>query len=112
MGYNKDVFENYKATKKDLEAIEDGIGAVWRKELDFIFKKKEVFDRTSIISFDSQFIYLWSKHKFSGLKREPTHSVAFGVHGAEVGVGVEVGASVEVGAGVEVGAVQTHPDDT
>ena len=71
MGYNKDVFENYKATKKDLEAIEEGIRAVWRPEMDFIFKKKDVFDRTSIISFDSQFIYLWSKHKFSGLKRKP-----------------------------------------
>ena len=66
------MFENYKATKKDLEAIEEGIRTVWRKELDFIFKNKKVFDRTSIISFDSQFIYLWSKHKFSGLKREST----------------------------------------
>lgn len=66
------MFENYKAAQKDFEAIEEGIKTVRKKELKFIFINKKLLDKTSIISFDSQFIYLWSKQKFSELKQKPT----------------------------------------
>lgn len=62
------MFENYKATKKDLEAIEEGIKTVWQKEMDFVFKNKTLIRNTIIISFDSKFLYLWTKLKLSSLK--------------------------------------------
>lgn len=33
------MFENYKATQKDLEAIGEGIKAVWQPEIDFVFTR-------------------------------------------------------------------------
>lgn len=55
------MLEDYKATKKDFEAIEEGIKTVWRPELDFIFERKNLFKNIVIISYDSSFIYLWTK---------------------------------------------------
>ena len=55
------MFEKYLATKKDFEAVEQGIDFVWRKELDFIFKDRSLIKEATVISCDSKFIYLWSK---------------------------------------------------
>lgn len=66
------MFEKYKAAREDFEAIEEGIKISRKKELNFIFSGKKLLDKTTIISFDSQFIYLWSTQKFTGLKFEST----------------------------------------
>ena len=54
---------DYLATKEDFEAIEEGIGTVGKKELKFIFSNSKIIERTTVISFDSQFLYLWTKEK-------------------------------------------------
>lgn len=65
------MFEDYQATKKDFEAIEEGIKTVWRPELDFIFKRKNFIKNIVIISYDSSFIYLWTKIFIPGLSFLP-----------------------------------------
>jgi len=69
--YNKSMFEDYKATKKDFEAIEEGVRTVWRSELDFIFERKNFLKNIVTVSYDSFFIYLWTKIFFSHLNRLP-----------------------------------------
>jgi len=64
------MFEKYKATEEDLSIIEEGIRTVWRKELSFIFEDKKIIKKTSVISFDSFFIYLWTPIKILGIKHE------------------------------------------
>lgn len=58
----------YLATQKDLKAIEEGIKTVWRKELDFVFKKRGLLENVIVISYDSEFLYLWTKIKLPKLK--------------------------------------------
>lgn len=65
------MFENYKATKKDFDAIEKGIKTVWRKEMDFVFKKKSYIKDVAPVSFDSRFFYIWSSSKFPEFKSTP-----------------------------------------
>ena len=57
------MFEKYLATQKDLEAIEQGIDFVWRKELDFIFKDRSKIAKTLVISFDSKKMYVWHREE-------------------------------------------------
>lgn len=65
------MFENYSATKRDFEAVEEGVKTVWRKEMNFVFKKKSLIRNVIIISFDSKFLYLWTKFKLPHLKTIP-----------------------------------------
>lgn len=62
------MFENYIATKKDFRAIEGGIETVWRPEMAFVFKNKSLLKNVVIISYDSKFLYLWTKIKLPKLK--------------------------------------------
>lgn len=55
------MFENYLANKKDLKAIEEAISVVWQKELDFIFNDKNLIKNVIVISYDSKYIYFWTK---------------------------------------------------
>lgn len=55
------MFEDYLASKEDFEAIDEGINFVWKRELDFIFKDKKIIGKTIIISYDSKYLYLWSR---------------------------------------------------
>lgn len=55
----------YIASKEDLEAVEEGIEYVWHPKLDFIFKDKSKINKTAVISYDSRYIYLWKKGKFT-----------------------------------------------
>lgn len=55
------MFENYLANKKDLKAIEEAISVVWQKELDFIFNDKNLIKNVIVISYDSKYIYIWTK---------------------------------------------------
>ncbi|MFH0937600.1 MAG: hypothetical protein V1808_04920 [Candidatus Daviesbacteria bacterium] len=59
------MFENYKATKQDFEAIEEGIKTVWHLKLNFVFKNKELIKKVIVVSYDSKNLYLWSKTKFT-----------------------------------------------
>lgn len=65
------MFENYKATKRDFEAIEEGIRTVWRKEIDFVFKDRSLIENVAIISYDSKFLYFWTKIKLPKLETIP-----------------------------------------
>lgn len=65
------MFKNYQAEKKDFEAIESGIKTIWRPELNFIFKRKSLFKNIIIISYDSSFIYLWTKLSIANLSHFP-----------------------------------------
>lgn len=62
------MFENYKATPEDLKAIEEGIKTVWQSEMNFIFYKKSLIEKTVVITYDSKFLYLWLKRKFPRLE--------------------------------------------
>lgn len=61
------MFENYKATKEDFEAIEEGIKTVWHPKLNFVFKNKKFIEKVIVVSYDSKNIYLWSQTKFPEL---------------------------------------------
>lgn len=63
--------KNYLAKKVDFLAIEEALGYVWDSKLDFIFRKKKPIRSTVVISYDSQFIYLWTHKKLSGISRIP-----------------------------------------
>lgn len=61
------MFENYKATNKDFEAIEEGIKTVWHPKLNFVFKNKKFIKKVIVVSYDSENLYLWSQIKFPKL---------------------------------------------
>ncbi|OJI09622.1 MAG: hypothetical protein COV08_00560 [Candidatus Vogelbacteria bacterium CG10_big_fil_rev_8_21_14_0_10_49_38] len=55
------MFEAYVASGDDLKAIENALEFVFKEETDFIFKdRKKILDVT-IISYDSKYLYLWSR---------------------------------------------------
>jgi len=66
------MFENYLANKKDLKAIEEAISVVWQKELDFIFNDKNLIKNVIVISYDSKYIYIWTKILLSKYKKLST----------------------------------------
>ena len=66
------MFENYLASSQDLKDTEKGILFAWNKKLNPIFSNKKLIEKVSIISFDSKFIYLWSRQKFPMFKQEIT----------------------------------------
>lgn len=59
----------YLASSEDFRALEEAIQIVYSSKLKFIFQETKILDKTSIISFDSKYIYLWTRLKFSYLKR-------------------------------------------
>lgn len=61
------MFKSYVATQDDLLTIEEALKYVWHPKLDFIFRDKAPIRTTVIASFDSQFIYIWTQKKLSGL---------------------------------------------
>lgn len=50
----------YRAIKKDIDTIEEGIKTVFSLKLSFIFNDKSAFEKFLIISYDSQNIYCWT----------------------------------------------------
>lgn len=59
----------YLASSEDFRALEEAIQIVYSSKLKFIFQETKILDKTSIISFDSKYIYIWTRLKFSNLKR-------------------------------------------
>ena len=57
--------KNYIASKEDLAAVEEGIKYVWHQKLGFIFEEKPKIKNTAVISYDSQYIYIWQGTKFA-----------------------------------------------
>jgi len=66
------MFENYLASFQDLKAVENGLLFAWNKKFYPTFSNKRLIEKIPIISFDSKFLYVWSKQKFSGFKQEIT----------------------------------------
>lgn len=61
------MFEKYKATIKDFEAIEGGLKKLWQKEMDFVFEDRDLIKNAVLISYDSRFLYLWTKFRLPEL---------------------------------------------
>ena len=59
----------YLASSEDFRVLEEAIRIVYSSKLKFIFQETKILDKTSIISFDSKYIYIWTRLKFSNLKR-------------------------------------------
>lgn len=59
---------DYKASEKDFKIIEESINIVYSPKLNYIFKDKNILDKVYTISFDSEFIYIWSKKKIHDTK--------------------------------------------
>src|SRR3989304_6603917 len=67
------MFENYLATKEDLESVEEALKYVWDPKMNFVFKDKSKIKNVITISYDSKFIYVWSpkKHGRYNLQKIP-----------------------------------------
>lgn len=65
---------NYKASEKDFKIIEESIKLAYSLKLNYIFKDKKILDKVYIISFDSEFIYIWAKKKIHGIKPSSSKS--------------------------------------
>jgi len=55
--------KNYLAKKTDFLVVEEALRYVWDSKLDFVFQDKTVIRSAIVVSFDSKFIYLWSRPK-------------------------------------------------
>lgn len=55
------MFNDYIASKDDLLAIEKALEILWDTKLDYIFKYKKIIQNIPVISFDSKYIYLWTR---------------------------------------------------
>lgn len=53
------MFKDYVATKNDLEAVEEALDLVLKPEMRFVFSDLSKIEKTSIVSFDSLYIYVW-----------------------------------------------------
>lgn len=53
------MFNNYLATKDDLEIIIEALKFVMHSKMEFVFKNKSKIANTVIVSYDSKFIYMW-----------------------------------------------------
>lgn len=67
----------YQATNRDFELIEKALGLVWDKKLDSIFANKKLISETNVISFDSEYLYLWLKKKNSWKMSKIKHKLKF-----------------------------------
>lgn len=59
----------YLASKQDFNAVEEGLSYVWHPKMRFVFKEKSRIANTVVVSYDSEFIYLWSPKPFKNLKK-------------------------------------------
>lgn len=73
------MLEKHLTTTRDFKAIEKALEMVFSGELKFVFPKRDLIKKTTVISFDSQNLYLWSpfnlpnthllkKYRFAGYK--------------------------------------------
>ncbi len=53
------MFEDYLASKEDLNTIAEALKYVQSPKLNFIFSDKSRISKTNIVSYDSKFIYVW-----------------------------------------------------
>lgn len=57
------MFENYSASKQDFHAIEEALQFVWHPKMKFVFRDRSKIANTVVVSYDSKFIYLWTKKR-------------------------------------------------
>lgn len=65
------MFENYTHSQEDLAAIEEALEYLEKPELDFVFAERRLIQNVSIVSFDSQEIFLWTRRAHPGLEEIP-----------------------------------------
>jgi len=58
----------YKATKKDFELVERALNLMWSEKLNLIFTDKKLISEVNVISFDSEYLYLWIKKEKNNWK--------------------------------------------
>ncbi|OGM78990.1 hypothetical protein A2366_04635 [Candidatus Woesebacteria bacterium RIFOXYB1_FULL_33_9] len=69
------MFDNYIASKKDLLAVEKALEILWNPKLDYIFKYKERIENIPVTSFDSKYIYLWTRKNNKYNLSKFTHNI-------------------------------------
>jgi hypothetical protein len=53
------MFSNYQASQKDLKTIKEALEFVMSPKMRFVFKNKSKITNTTVVSYDSKFIYVW-----------------------------------------------------
>lgn len=71
------MFENYKAQPHDFEAIKSGISFAWRPELEFVFADKLLFSNLSVVSYDSEFVFIWTAIPLKNTEKIPYSTLGF-----------------------------------
>lgn len=61
------MFENYTFKKQDFTAIERAIGMAYDEKLEHVFARG--LDEFDLVSYDSKFIYLWSRNDYPDLEK-------------------------------------------
>lgn len=61
------MFENYKFRKEDFEAIEEGIEIAYGEKMKHVFLRG--LGDVDLVSYDSRFIYLWSRSDYLKLEK-------------------------------------------
>lgn len=61
------MFENYTFKKQDLKAIERAIGMAYDEKLKHVFARG--LGGFDLVSYDSRFIYLWSRNDYPNLEK-------------------------------------------
>lgn len=57
------MFENYSARNQDFKAIEKVLQIVWHPKMKFVFRDRSKIANTVVVSYDSEFVYLWTKKR-------------------------------------------------
>ena len=68
MIYNCNMTVNYRATDKDIRAINEALSLIWYPKMKFVFREPKRIENTLVVSYDSKFIYLWISKELSTFK--------------------------------------------
>lgn len=62
------MFDHYRAAKDDMDAIEEALKTVCHPKMKFVFEERKLLDNSALITYDSYFLYIWTKIKLSNLR--------------------------------------------
>ncbi len=62
------MLNTYTCDQADIDVVEEALAIVWSKDSDFVFPNKKLIRNTIVVSYDSKFLYLWSRVKILPLQ--------------------------------------------
>lgn len=65
--YNEVMFNKYQATPFDLDLITESLSKLNDSQIKILFPRPNLLKKISLVSFDSNRLYLWSQQKLVGL---------------------------------------------